>query len=97
MEFEFRNDDLERLYLEGKSGQLPEGVVKAFARVMANIDAAIDERTLRGLKGLRYEKLSGARSHQRSLRLNRQCRLIVEVAEGEKSKKIIVVSIEDYH
>ena len=76
MEFEFRNDGLERLYYEGTSGGLPEGVIKAFARVMANIEAAPDERTFRDIGGLRYEKLSGGRSHQRSMRLNRQYRLI---------------------
>lgn len=97
MEFEFRNDDLERLYYEGGSGGFPAGVAKAFSRVMANIDSAPDERVFRGLGGLRYEKLHGKRSHQRSMRLNKRYRLIVEVEDGQQGKKIVVVGIEDYH
>ena len=97
MEFEFRNDDLQRLYYDGGSGGFPAGVAKAFFRVMGNIDSAPDERIFRELRGLRYEKLRGKRSHQRSMRLNKQYRLIIEVEEGQQGKKIIVIGIEDYH
>ncbi|MCH8824245.1 MAG: type II toxin-antitoxin system RelE/ParE family toxin [Planctomycetes bacterium] len=99
MDFEFRNDKLERLYYEydGGLGGFPAGVAKAFFRVMDTIDSAPDERVFRGLGGLHYEKLQGKRSHQRSMRLNKKYRLIIEVKEGQHEKKIIVVGIEDYH
>lgn len=49
------------------------------------------------LKALHYEKLKGNRSHQHSMRLTKQWRLILEIKQAEAGKIIIVVSIEDYH
>ena len=43
------------------------------------------------------EKLEGARSHQRSMRVTKQWRLIVEL-HGEAPNKVVrVIGIEDYH
>ena len=98
MRFIFADNKLERLYTEEKGAhKYPEGVVDAFFEVMNVIDNAPDERDLYALKSLRYEKLSGKRSHQRSLRLNRQFRLIVERAEDENGTFFRIISIEDYH
>jgi proteic killer suppression protein len=58
--------------------------------------AAADERDLYGLKSLHYEKLKGDRSHQRSLRLNQQFRLIVEL-ERHNGKTVAIIEIVDYH
>ena len=44
-----------------------------------------------------FEKLKGDRSHQHSIRLNLQWRLILEVEEDEAGKLIAIVGIEDYH
>jgi toxin HigB-1 len=71
-------------------------IVKAFRKVIGLIHAANDERDLRSMKSLHYEKLKGNRSHQRSMRLNDQFRLIVEI-EGHGNKTVAVISIEDYH
>jgi proteic killer suppression protein len=49
------------------------------------------------MKSLHFEKLKGARSHQHSIRLNRQWRLIVELERSANGRLVIVVSIEDYH
>ncbi|MGH7213751.1 MAG: type II toxin-antitoxin system RelE/ParE family toxin, partial [Tepidisphaeraceae bacterium] len=73
------------------------GTVKAFLEVMAAIDAAVDERDIRALKGLRYEALKGDRSGQRSLRLNRQFRLIVTPIRDERGGLMLIVEIVDYH
>lgn len=60
-------------------------------------EAAPDERDFYGMKSLHFEKLDGSRSHQRSFRLNKQWRLIVELV-GEAPNKIVrVIRIEDYH
>jgi proteic killer suppression protein len=98
LRFYFADRKLERLYTEEKDAhKYPEGVVDAFFDVMGAIAAARDERDLRALKGLRYEKLKGRRSHQRSLRLNDQYRLIVEREEDAEGRLFRIVAIEDYH
>ncbi|MEA3377633.1 MAG: type II toxin-antitoxin system RelE/ParE family toxin [Chloroflexota bacterium] len=98
MRFYFADRKLKHLYTdENDAHKYPEGVVDAFFDVMAQIAAARDERDLYAMKGLRYEKLKGKRSHQRSLRLNDQFRLIVEREEDEEGKLFRIVAIEDYH
>ena len=64
---------------------------------MQAIRAAMDERDLYNLKGLRFEKLDGARSHQRSVRLNKQWRLILELTGEAPKKTVRVIGVEDYH
>ena len=82
----FSNKDLERLESDpGHTAGLDRDVVKAFRKRMQLIRAAPDERDFYALKSLRFEKLKGARKHQRSMRLNDQWRLILELEQ------------EDYH
>jgi toxin HigB-1 len=66
---------------------------------MQQIRAALDERAFYALKSLHFEKLEGARSHQRSMRLNDQWRLIVELLDDDdgNGKTVLVVEIADYH
>ena len=98
MRFYFAHKKLERLYTQEKGAhKYPEGVVDGFFDVISSIDAAKDERDLYVLKGLRYEKLGGKRTHQRSLRLNDQFRLIVEREEDEEGKFFWIIDVEDYH
>ena len=59
--------------------------------------AAEDERTFYALRSLRYEKLKGQRQHQRSIRLNDQWRLIVEIQKEASEAVVKIVKIEDYH
>jgi proteic killer suppression protein len=97
MDVKFRDDDLDRLETDPDfDAGYSQAVVRAFRRRMQHIRAAEDERDLRAVKAFRYEKLKGNRSHQRSIRLNRQWRLIVELEEG-RPKTVVVVDIEDYH
>ena len=42
-------------------------------------------------------ELKGARAHQRSMRLNDQWRLILEIIPGRPKNRIRVCAIEDYH
>ena len=71
-------------------------VVKAFRKVMAVIRGATDERDFYALKSLHYEKLKGQRSHQRSMRLNKQFRLVLTI-ERKPQGTAVIVSVEDYH
>jgi len=72
-------------------------IVKAFRKWMWFIRQAMDERDLYQAKGQHFEKLKGSRSHQRSMRLNKQWRLILELIEGTPKKTVRVIGIEDYH
>jgi toxin HigB-1 len=93
----FADRKLERLYTDGGYTQgLGANVVKAFRKVVQAIVAAADERDLYAMKSLHYEKLKGDRSHQRSLRLNQQFRLIVEL-EQHNGKTVAIIEIVDYH
>ena len=98
MRFEFKNKKLAALYTEEKGARkYGAAVVAAFFDVMDVINNAKDERDLYALKSLRYEQLKGARSHQRSIRLNRQFRLIIERQRDEQGRYLLIINIEDYH
>lgn len=60
-------------------------------------DAAPDACTeLRFIK-LHYKALKGKRSHEHSIRLNKQWRLVVERAKDETGRYLWIINIEDYH
>jgi proteic killer suppression protein len=61
------------------------------------IRAALDERPFYEMKSLHYEKLKGDRAGQRSMRLNKQWRLILRIAEDDRGKQVVVIEIADYH
>lgn len=98
MEIEFSNDTLNRLETEkGLTGGYPREIVRAYRRRLQAMRAASDERDLYAFASWRFKKLHGGRSHQRSIRLNDQWRLVVEVKQASPKNIIVVVSIEDYH
>lgn len=99
MEVEFANSDLDCLETDPNfDSGWSEAVVKAFRRRMQAIRAAVDERAFYAMKSLHFKKLQGDRAHQRSMRLNKQWRLILEIKTGERGQRIaVVVDIEDYH
>ena len=78
-------------------GGYQENIVKAFRRRMQVIRAAQDERDLRQFRSHRFEKLKGKRSHQHSIRLNNQMRLILEFEGQAPEKTVVIIGIEDYH
>lgn len=98
MEADFDPDDLDRLETDPSftGGHGPE-VVRGFRKAMQAIRAAHDERDLYASRGLRLERLQGKRSHQHSLRINRQWRLIVEFRGKGTAKRVAIIGIEDYH
>jgi proteic killer suppression protein len=97
--FRFKDKKLEALYTEEKNAHKYPNVVDDFFEVMAIIAAALSERDLYANKGLRFEKLVGQRGKQgqRSLRLNKQWRLIVTLEEDAESFYLQILGIEDYH
>jgi toxin HigB-1 len=75
----------------------PQAVEKKFRFRIQQIMSFIDEREFYSLKSLHFEKLKGDRSHQHSIRLNDQWRMILEFEGEAPNKRLVVVGIEDYH
>jgi proteic killer suppression protein len=98
MEVEFADEELDRLEtdIDFNAGFARE-IVLAFRKRMQVIRSALDERTFYQLKSLHFEKLKGDRDHQRSMRLNKQWRLIIEIKPSESKNIVVVIGIEDYH
>jgi toxin HigB-1 len=98
MEIEFGNKDCDRLEIDQNfNAGHSKAIVKAYRKRIQAIRAAIDERAFYAMKSLHYEKLSGDRSHQHSMRLNRQWRLIIELGKKNDAAVVFIVGIEDYH
>lgn len=97
MDVRFQDGSLDSLEVEPGDGGYPAGVARAFRKRLAMIRAATDERDFYALKSLHYEKLKGPRKHQRSMRLNDQQRLVIEVQGDAPNRVVVVVGIEDYH
>jgi proteic killer suppression protein len=98
MEVDFADPDLGRLEFDPAftAGHSAE-VVRGYRKVIQQIRAAHDERDFYAQRGLRFEKLKGKREHQRSMRINSQWRLILEINDGANPHRIEIVAIEDYH
>ncbi len=98
MIIEFQNEDCDRLEIDPSFTKgLPPGVVKAYRMRIQAIRAAIDERTFYAMKSWHYKSLQGKRNHQKSIRLNDQYRLIVELEDRNNGKCVVVIGVEDYH
>ena len=98
MQVRFRDADLDRLETDrNHTAGFDRAIVKAYRKRIQAIRDAVDERDLYAFRSWRFEKLKGSRSHQRSIRLNDQWRLIVEIEEGHPSSVMVIISIEDYH
>lgn len=97
MDVTFADDRLDRLETDpAYTMGLSEALVKKYRMRMQSIRAARDERDFYAQSSLHYEKLKGKRKHQRSMRLNDQFRLVLEVTD-EGEKRIRIVGIENYH
>lgn len=98
MEVEFDDPDLERLESDANfTANFGASIVRQYRKVLQIIRAAVDERDIRAYKSLHFEKLKGKRSHQHSLRLNAQWRLVIEIRGDAPPKIIAIMPIEDYH
>jgi len=94
----FVDADLERLETDPSfSGSFGQDVARAYRKCMQLIRSAIDERDLYAFKSRRFERLKGDCSHQHSLRLNDQWRLVVEIEKGDPKNSLRIIQIKDYH
>ena len=94
----FSDRKLEKLYTEGAGAhKYPEGLVDAFLRRVRTIERAKDERDLRALKSLHFEKLKSDRAGSYSMRLKGRWRLILRiVAEEDRKTPVIDEIIQHY-
>lgn len=98
MDVEFADDELDRLETDFRfDAGLPPGAVRGYRKVMGWIRAAQDERDLRQMRSLHFERLRGSRSHQYSMRVNDQYRLIVEIERVGERTRFVLVEVVDYH
>lgn len=99
MRVDFEDDDLRRLYEEPdfRLSSIGHDLTRAYRKVVGIVVAASDERDLRAMRSLHFEKLEGDRLGQHSLRLNKQWRLIVRLQTTQEGKKVVVIEIVDYH
>lgn len=77
--------------------RFPVAVIKSARRKLTVLRAAIDDRSLRNWRSLRYERLKGNRDGQRSIRINDQYRMVFRIDEETEPPTITILSIEDYH
>lgn len=98
MKVSFKDDALARLETDPTfTAGLSPAIVKAYRKRVNFIRQAQDARDLYSWVSLHFEKLKGARSHQHSIRLNDQWRLILELEGDAPKKNVTIVAIKDYH
>ncbi len=85
MRVRFTTESLERLGTDpGFTGGHSAEIVRLYRKRMNYIRQASDERDLYAMKSLHFERLKGARSEDRSIRLNDQWRLVLRSKEKER-------------
>lgn len=98
MKVEFRDRRLALIRTDRAADtRLPVSVIKSCREKLIVLEAAPDERTLRNWKSLHYEKLGGDRDGERSIRLNKQWRLVFQLDGDSIPPTIIILGVEDYH
>jgi toxin HigB-1 len=98
VKIEYADKKLEKLATDAKeNGGFAQPVVATFRRRVQLIAGAVDERDFYALKSLHYEKLKGNRAGQRSMRIDKKWRLILEIIEAKKGNVVRLLGIEDYH
>ena len=99
MEIFFNNDELEKLYENGKptSKDLKSNptLVNQFLKTMKKLMSISRVEQLNQFGGLHYEKLTGDRKGESCVRLNKQFRLIfIEMEDDSDTPKVVALRIE---
>jgi proteic killer suppression protein len=98
MEIEFADPALAKIETdEAGETRLPVAVIKSARRKLNVLRAASDDRTLRNWKSLHYEKLKGDREGERSIRINKQYRMVFMLDSESDPQIITLIAVEDYH
>jgi proteic killer suppression protein len=77
--------------------RLPVGVVQVARRRIRFLRQARDERDLYAMTSLHYEKLSGDREGQRSIRVNDKWRIVLEIDRDCDPLEIVILEINNHY
>src|SRR3972149_11562912 len=92
MEVTFGSAELDRLETDPAYDMgLSAALVRAYRKRLQAIRSAVDERDFYAMKSLHFEKLKGQRQHPRSMRLNDQYRLVLELVGTGSDKCVRIV------
>jgi toxin HigB-1 len=98
MEVEFRDSKLALIETDrAAETRLPLSVINSARRKLILIRAAPDERTMRKWKSLHYEQMSGNRQGERSIRLNEQWRMMLEIDTKRNPPKVVIHEITNHY
>jgi proteic killer suppression protein len=91
MEIEFRDKTLALIETDqAAETRLPLAVINSLRDKLVYLRAAPDERSLRNWKSLHYEKMEG---EERSIRINKQFRLIFTIDTATKPNRMTVLRV----
>jgi proteic killer suppression protein len=91
MEIEFRDKPLALVETDqAPETRLPLAVINSLRDKLVFLRAAPDERSLRNWKSLHYEKMEG---EERSIRINKQFRLIFTIDTASKPNKMTILRV----
>src|SRR6266566_6271891 len=91
MDVEFRDKTLALIETDrAAETRLPISVINSLRQKLVVIRAAPDEKTLRNWKSLHYEKMGG---DERSIRINKQFRLIFTLNTECKPNKMTILRV----
>lgn len=97
MEIEFQDARVALVETErAAESRFPIEVINSLRQKFVVIRAAPDDRTLRNWRSLHYEKLERP-GDQRSIRINKQWRLVFTIDTKSQPNRITVLGVEDYH
>lgn len=80
-----------------KSKRWSPSLVKAIRKKIQLLANAPDERDLKKMGSLHFEKLKGDRAGTYSIRVNEQYRLILAFETDIEGRKVIIIEMVDYH
>ncbi|MGA2582961.1 MAG: type II toxin-antitoxin system RelE/ParE family toxin [Tepidisphaeraceae bacterium] len=89
---------MQRSFVDGKDyARLGINVFRAFVQKVQILANAESEADLYAIKSLHFEKLSGDRQGQRSIRLNKQFRLVFTIHRTADGSLAWIIEVIDYH
>jgi proteic killer suppression protein len=94
MEIEYRDKNLALIETDRAAEiRLPMSVIKSLGIKIRFLRSVPDERSLRNWKSLHYEKMEG---DERSIRINKQYRLIFTIDTVSHPNKISILRVWDH-
>jgi proteic killer suppression protein len=92
------DDYLANLYINGKTIGKPKfnrDIELGFIKRVIQIEQAVNTNTLRALKSLHFEKLSGKLSDKYSIRINDGFRIIFRIEKDGDNLRVEIIYIEE--